>query len=200
MLQLVFITGPHDLGRLEPYWYNYQMSKLMKISFWLGIITILGLLFQAGHFIEHITQFGVWLFGPKNAMYMTPWATSLVDWIGTFFDTTRTIGQSRLIGVEILHLVGNSIFLIAICSYYYFNKTKHVRKAFWWQVFHVFEHILLTTSIFVFGKSLGFSSLFGLNTSILFSIGFRIIFHFVINLIPSIYILKAILGKNKSNK
>jgi len=173
--------------------------KLSKLSYFLALIVTLALLFQVGHFLEHLAQFSVWIFGPKDSMFMSSWAISLVEWLASFFTNADPL-QAKRIGVELLHFIGNFIFLIGISAYFYFNKSKSVKIAFWVQLIHVLEHTLLTVSILTVGVPLGISTLFGLQTSVRFFIGYRIIWHFIINLIPSFYIVKAFLEQKRAGR
>lgn len=169
-----------------------------SLGFILLIIVVLSFVFQGAHFLEHALQFGVWLFGPKDVVYMTPWATNLVEWIASFFSSVDVL-QARLIGIEFLHLIGNAIFFIGICVYQRFYTSRAVKIVFWFQFAHVIEHILLTVTILTVGVPLGVSTLFGANASIPFMVSYRIIWHFVINLIPSFFIAKALVEQYKKN-
>lgn len=172
-----------------------QNNRYLKFLSFTILVVTLAFIFQIAHFFEHIAQFFVWLFGPKDVVYMTPWAVDLVDWIAGMFSGKPEF-LARKIGLEILHLVGNLIFLVGIIFYFRFNKNRGVKIAFWFQLFHVFEHFILTISTLTLGYPIGFSTLFGANISVKFSVSYRIIWHFVFNLIPSFYIGKELI-KNK---
>lgn len=69
-----------------------------------GLVGV-GVVGQVGHFQEHVTQAGYWIARPYALAWMTPWADS----------SARGMGQvdagKPALGMEILHLVGNCIFV-----------------------------------------------------------------------------------------
>src|ERR1700759_1420228 len=70
----------------------------------LGVI-VLGVIGQLGHLQEHVAQAGYWVFHPESQPWMTPWGTALANGFGLVDPSKPTLGM------EILHFVGNLIFL-----------------------------------------------------------------------------------------
>src|SRR5256885_9077225 len=68
-------------------------------------VIILGILGQIGHIQEHVAQTGYWVAHPNAKPWMTPWGNGLADGMGQIDMSKPTLGM------EILHLVGNFIFL-----------------------------------------------------------------------------------------
>ena len=94
------------------------------IARWLALVAVLGIAFQIGHFIEHAAQFAAWLFGNRQAPWMSGAAMWLTDNLAHLFlpmpeictDKPAFHARQMMIGMELLHLVGNSIFLVTIGS------------------------------------------------------------------------------------
>src|SRR5262249_2344725 len=82
---------------------------------------------------------------------------------------------------------GNSIFLAALVCLYHCVPSKWVRWACYIETFHLYEHIMLTTSAYFVGKPIGLSTLFGGALALgsrEFAVGVRVSWHFVMNLLP----------------
>ena len=158
------------------------------IYYTLATIATAGLIFQIGHFLEHTVQFGVWLFGDRTAPWMSAPVMELVHMVGAYYFPTADMARQMSAGMEILHLIGNTIFLTTLLSLLYFIRSKWVRYAFYVEMFHLYEHISLTLSIIYLGKPIGFSTLFGASVPLLGSqlaIGYRVFWHFIMNFVPS---------------
>lgn len=126
-------------------------------------VVILGVLGQIGHIQEHFAQAGYWIAHPEAPGWMTPWGTGLADG----FDQVDTSKPS--LGMEILHLTGNFIFLAGLVGI--MVLTRHTRglrsrrwgrMGVWMQGIHGLEHVSLTLSV-AFGASeaIGLSTWFG---------------------------------------
>jgi hypothetical protein len=91
-----------------------------------------------------------------------------------------------MLGLEVLHLIGNSIFLATLGLLYYLTRNKWVRWGLYIEGFHLYEHIMLTSTAFFVGKPIGLSTLFGAAGlgSKEFAVGVRVTWHFVMNLLP----------------
>jgi hypothetical protein len=137
----------------------------------IAICVGLGLAFQVGHFAEHLVQFGVWLTGKydwvvtvfcgRDTPFMSGPATDLVRFVGTTFYPDAPLPRQMMMGIEILHLIGNSMFLATIAGAYYLIPSKWIRWALYIEGFHLCEHIALTFTAAHFGKPMGISTLFG---------------------------------------
>jgi hypothetical protein len=152
----------------------------------------LGLIFQIGHFAEHAFQCAVWILGDasnicgRNTAWMSPWANELVRQIGAEF-TSADAQRRMMLGMEALHLIGNSIFLTGLACLYYCVPSKWVRWAVYIEMFHLHEHISLTATAYFLGKPIGMSTLFGAVNVIgerEFAVGYRVAWHFAMNLLP----------------
>lgn len=153
-------------------------------------IALLTLAFQLFHFIEHVAQLAYWLGNPTKAPFLTPWATAGRDILAV--DGTAGGGN------EILHLVGNLIFLagivaLALIARYSGRKLTEIpylREAMALQGIHVAEHVLLTLSYLTLGSALGFTTLFGAAEGA-FGSSLRVWAHFLLNLGATYYVMRA---------
>lgn len=152
-----------------------------------------GLAFQVGHFAEHAIQFAVWILGDRSGIcgrdtpWMSPWVTEMVRQAGTIMFPTAAAPRQMMMGMEVLHLIGNSIFLISLGCLYYCAPSKWVRWALYIEGFHLYEHLMLTLTAYFVGKPIGLSTLFG-GSAIIgsseFAVGYRVTWHFAMNLLP----------------
>jgi hypothetical protein len=167
--------------------------RLFDIGIATGMVAALGLLFQVGHFAEHALQFAIWVLGDlsnicgRNTPWMSPWANDLVEQIGLRLFPSADAPRRMMLGMEVLHLIGNSIFLISLACLYHCVPSKWVRWAIYIETFHLYEHISLTATAYFVGKPIGMSTLFGGAGAIgdrEFAVGCRVTWHFVMNLLP----------------
>lgn len=168
-------------------------ATMRRLVLAFGTVAALGLAFQVGHFAEHAIQFGVWILGDlsnicgRDTPWMSPWATELVRGIGLVLFPAADAARRMMLGMEVLHLVGNSIFLVALMSLYFCVPSKWVRWAVYIESFHLYEHVMLTVTAYYVGKPIGLSTLFGAANVIgerEFAVGCRVGWHFVMNLLP----------------
>lgn len=155
-------------------------------STWL-LVAAAGIGFQVGHFVEHLAQLGYWAAHPSEAPWLTPWAAAGRD--------VLTFGGPPTTGVEVLHLLGNLIFLVGVVGLWMYARgrvggSRPLRAALWLQGFHVGEHVLLTSTWLVTGSALGTSTLFGALDGAALS-GYRVWWHFIVNLAATILALRA---------
>src|ERR1051326_7529079 len=73
-------------------------------------VIVIGVIGQIGHLTEHVAQVGYWFQHPNDKAWMTPWGTALARGFGRVDPTKPTLGM------EILHLTGNFIFLAGIAG------------------------------------------------------------------------------------
>lgn len=168
----------------------------------LSLVAILGLIFQIGHFAEHGSQFIVWILGDlsnicgRNTPWMSPWVTALVQQLGILMFPARDTAAQMMLGMEVLHLIGNSIFLTSLVCLYFWIPSKWVRWALYIETFHLCEHISLTTTAYFLGKPIGMSTLFG-GANLIgdreFAVGCRVTWHFVMNLLPMPFAMIALM-------
>lgn len=164
----------------------------------LGTVAFLGILFQVGHFAEHLFQFGIWVLGDlsqicgRNQAWLSDVAKDLVAFIGSNFHE----GRAKLMGVEVLHLLGNAIFLTSLLALYACIGTKWVRWACYVEGFHLYEHIMLTFTSYFLGHPVGLSTLFGavIDMPPEARVGIRVSWHFVMNLLPMPFAMIGIMA------
>lgn len=160
----------------------------MKTS--VAIVAMLGLLFQIGHFAEHAFQFMVWLGNFTTICGRdTPWMSTTALWLIGLINA-----KTMALGMEILHLIGNSIFLVGLLALFYVLPHRFVKWACCIEAFHLYEHIMLTASLIFVGKPIGMSTLFG--GAFLFdketTVGIRVTWHFIMNLLPFPFAMMAL--------
>lgn len=154
-------------------------------------IAVFALLFQVFHFIEHIAQVGYWFVNPSQPPWLTPWAVAGRDLLAV--DGTPGGGN------ELLHLVGNLIFLggvvaLALITWHSGRKIKQIRylsTTLILQGVHVAEHILLTVSYLAMGSAVGFTTLFGTAQGP-FGSSLRIWAHLLLNLTATYYAFRSV--------
>jgi hypothetical protein len=151
------------------------------------------LAFQVGHFVEHAVQFAVWVCGTsqwvlsnfcgRNIPYMSGPVTRAVSAVGAYLFPNGDVVRQMMMGTEILHLVGNTIFLTTIAGVFYFIPTRLVRYAFYIEAAHLCEHVSLTLSAYYLGTPIGMSTLLG-QAPLLWgkelAVGWRVSWHFVL--------------------
>lgn len=162
---------------------------MIKIA---AMIAISGMAFQIGHFGEHAFQFIVWCLGDLSQICGrdTPWASWWVKdgiaAVGGYVVPGAPPARLAMIGLEVLHLIGNTIFLTALIALYLWMPSSWVKWACFIEGFHLYEHIMLTTTAIYLGKPIGLSTLFGAVGGMEkeAAVGIRVSWHFVMNLFP----------------
>lgn len=153
------------------------------------LAAVAGMAFQVFHVAEHGLQLGYWLLHPTQAPWLTPWAAWGRDVIAAQVD-----GQPAT-GAELLHLVGNALFLIALVAMLIAAARmrtasqsgsgdagrRSLRIATWVQTAHVIEHVVLTGTWMMLGRANGVSTLFGLVPGGAIGGATRVWIHFLIN-------------------
>lgn len=148
----------------------------------------LGVLGQIGHIQEHVAQTGYWVAHPDAEPWMTPWGTGLADGMGRIDMSKPTLGM------EILHLVGNFIFLAGMVGVMLITRRalrtrsrKWAKMGTWMQGIHGIEHASLTISVALGAKqAIGLSTWFGLLDPGPGLWTYRIWWHMLANLMGSI--------------
>jgi hypothetical protein len=183
---------------------NFDMLGLL-----LATLAGVGLAFQVGHFAEHAIQFGVWLLGDlshicgRDTPWMSPWVTELVRQAGVLLFPEANEARRMMLGMEILHLIGNTIFLSSLVCLYHCLPSKWVRWAVYIEGFHLCEHLALTATAYYVGKPIGISTLFGYAGSLgsrEFAVGYRVTWHFAMNLLPMPFAMYALMHWHGATK
>lgn len=161
-----------------------------RMGMTLKYLAVSGLVFQAVHFIEHVAQLGYWLARPLATPWLTPWAVAGRDQLA--------VGGDAALGNEILHLVGNLVFLAGLGALYLYRHRQTLatplalRVAMVIQGFHVAEHMALTLTAAAWGKTVGISTFFGLVDGPVMT-SYRVWFHFLVNLVASWFAARALM-------
>lgn len=150
-------------------------------------VILIGVVGQIGHLQEHVAQAGYWVGHPNAKPWMTPWGTGLAKGFG------QVDSSKPSLGMEILHLTGNFIFLAGIAGVMvitYRARQTQTRKwgkmGVWMQGIHGLEHLSLTLSV-AFGakQAIGLSTWFGTLPAGPGLWTYRIWWHAIANLIGS---------------
>ncbi|HKN98637.1 MAG TPA: DUF6008 family protein [Pseudonocardiaceae bacterium] len=152
-------------------------------------VIVLGVLGQIGHLQEHVAQAGYWVLHPEATKgYMTPWGGALAMGF-------QMVDPGRpTLGMEILHFVGNMIFLAGMCAIMVITTRARATKArrwakmgVWMQGIHGLEHLSLMLSVWLGAKqAIGLSTWFGLLDPGAGAVTYRVWWHFIANVIGSI--------------
>jgi hypothetical protein len=190
----------------QDVWRTTLDERFPRLLNVLAVCIGLGLAFQVGHFLEHAVQFLVWLGGKsqwvidnicgRDTPFMsTPVFTMVAD-SGAYLFPNAPRDRQLMMGMEILHLIGNSIFLATIAGVLWFVPTKWARYALYIEGFHLLEHLALTLTAYYLGKPIGLSTAFGYAGSLWgkeLAVGYRVTWHFVMNLLPLPFVMVALM-------
>ncbi|MFH0245779.1 DUF6008 family protein [Streptomyces sp. HK10] len=150
-----------------------------------GLIMV-GAVGQIGHFQEHVAQAGYWVLHPNSPAWMTPWGDSMARGLGQIDMTKPSLGM------EILHLAGNFIFLAGLVGIMQITRRsaqrlksrKCARMGVWMQGLHGLEHAVLTVSVALgASRAVGLSTWFGTIEPGPALTTYRLWWHFVANLV-----------------
>jgi len=172
------VAGLWYAGRRGPRPWLFRAS---------AAVIVIGLIGQIGHLTEHVAQVGYWVGHSNSPAWMTPWGSALARGFDQV-DTTKPT-----LGMEILHLTGNFIFLAGIAAVMVITRyARRTRTRFWakmgvWmQGIHGLEHLSLTLSVWLGAKeAIGLSTWFGQLTPGPGLTTYRIWWHFIANVIGS---------------
>ncbi|TXM69665.1 DUF6008 family protein [Methylobacterium sp. WL120] len=164
-------------------------------------IAVSCLVFQVGHFYEHVAQWVIWLMGwtsgicGRDTPWMSPWVTYVVESFGAWAWPALDYKVQMARSMEVLHIVGNLIFLTGLVALMLLIPNRWVKWGLMIETFHLYEHIMLTVSVFTVGKPIGMSTLFG--GAFLFdqetAVGIRVTWHALMNLIPMPFAMMGIM-------
>lgn len=181
MWAAVVVLAYANRGPVRPWLYRTAV----------GLIGV-GVVGQIGHFQEHIAQAIYWIAHPYSDAWMTPWANSFARGMGQVDSTKPSLGM------EILHLTGNLIFLAGLVGIMLITRRvssqlqsrKWARMGVWMQGIHGVEHLVLTVSVALgASRAIGLSTWFGAIDPGVALTTYRVWWHFVANLVGT-----AILG------
>lgn len=177
-----------------------RRRTLSGIGWTLLIVTIIALSAQVVHFGEHVAQVTVWIFGAQQKAYMTPLGMWCMNHLGTALFPQLTHTRQLQLGFEFLHLIGNGVFVLGLTTLLYFLRTPTVWWSFGIELFHFYEHVSLSYSALYIGKAIGVSTFFGAPVAPWTLLAYRVWWHFIFNLVPTILVVMALLEANKALK
>ncbi len=160
-----------------------------------------GLVFQVVHVLEHLLQFGFWITQPGERPWLSSWAGGTADALAYFCGLIDALDRPS-VGVEMLHLTGNLIFLGALAAWQMharLNRRPVIRsldRAELVQRVHVIEHILLVTTLLILGTPDGLSTAFGLVEG-QGLVALRVCFHFGINAVATTFAVHAAIEERR---
>ena len=91
-------------------WTAFRLRAVDARGTVAALVAVGGLTFQAVHGFEHAVQFARWLGSPASPPWMSSWALAGRDGLAAAF------GPSPMVGMELLHLIGNAIFLAGLLA------------------------------------------------------------------------------------
>ncbi|MEV5017640.1 DUF6008 family protein [Streptomyces sp. NPDC053780] len=192
MWAAVVILAYANRGPVRPWLYKTAVAVIG-----------LGVIGQIGHFQEHVAQAGYWVANPYAPAWMTPWANGLARGMGQVDPTKPSLGM------EILHLTGNFIFLAGLVGIVQITRraTGHLKTrrwakmGVWMQGIHGIEHIVLTASVALgASNAIGLSTWFGAIDPGPALVTYRVWWHFVANLIGTAILAIALYHLSKEKR
>ncbi|OKJ78274.1 DUF6008 family protein [Streptomyces sp. CB02460] len=167
---------------------NRRSVRPWVYKFAVALIGI-GVVGQVGHFQEHVAQAAYWIAHPYDPAWMTPWGNSFSRGLGQIDPSKPSLGM------EILHLAGNFIFLAGLVGIVQIThrvtgelkSRKWARMGVWMQGIHGLEHIVLTASIALgASRAIGLSTWFGAIEPGPALATYRVWWHFVANAVGTV--------------
>ncbi|MEU0727578.1 DUF6008 family protein [Streptomyces sp. NPDC006140] len=171
-------------GPLRPWLYRTAVAVIG-----------LGVIGQIGHLQEHVAQAAYWIAHPDAPAWMTPWGDSLARGMG------RVDPSKPALGMEILHLTGNFVFLAGLVGIMLITKRavpglksrKWAKMGVWMQGVHGLEHVALTLSVaWGASRAIGLSTWFGAIPPGTALTTYRVWWHFVANLVGTAILAVAL--------
>ncbi|WP_157362386.1 DUF6008 family protein [Haloechinothrix halophila] len=183
MWAAVGVLAYANRGPVRPWGYRLSVAVIG-----------LGIIGQLGHIQEHIAQVAYWVAHPNEKAWMTPLGTGLASGLGQVAPDTPSLGM------EILHLTGNFIFLAGLVGVVLITRRALATKARKWgrmgvlmQGIHGIEHLVLTLSVALgASQAIGLSTWFGLLDPGPGLWTYRIWWHFVANVVGSVIFAVAL--------
>jgi len=189
---LLLALGCAIAGSIAAYRYSSKSTRPHRSMLALAAG---GLVFQVVHVLEHLLQLGFWFARPGDTPWLSSWASGTADGLQYFCSLVPSADTPTSLGVEMLHLTGNIIFLGALTAWQVAMRAQgqsiaSLNTAERIQLFHVLEHVLLVGTLVGFGTARGLSTMFGLvDGSAL--VALRVWFHFGINALATGWALRA---------
>ncbi len=174
-------------------------GKRSRLAAYLAVAAGFGL--QTFHTFEHIIQVVFWGKNPWAAGFMSPIAKKAAAGLESIAATSLGWNGRPTLGMELLHLVGNSLFLLGIAALLigapFRAKRAGATLAFTFEGIHLLEHIVLTATTVAGYPAWGNSTLFNTLSGAQLSTH-RIWWHFVMNIAALILFALAIFSNSFS--
>ena len=172
------------------------IGRKVKLAALLAVIGGVGL--QTFHSFEHLIQGYFWARDPLAPGYMSPIAKKAATGLESIASSTFGISGRSTLGMELLHLVGNTLFFLGIVALVIgvgFNAKRPAAKyALAFEGIHLLEHVALTITTVAGYPAWGSSTLYGnLSGSQLST--HRIMWHLVMNVAALALTLYALTSK-----
>lgn len=208
------MTATHlaHLGHVATLWPGFStllaLTATLSVAAWLTrrirpvgsralvVVAIGALSFQVFHGIEHIFQFGYWVLHPDEGPWMSEWAMLGMDALSALLDRPPPVGN------ELLHLIGNAIFMTGLVAGAPVLFGSVMPAAWRWalrcQAIHLGEHVVLSATSLMIGRSIGATTMLGtLEPTSTTGVAVRVCSHFVLNAIPTLLGAYSILGARR---
>lgn len=180
------ITLILGFGGMSWIWFRRPEQRMQVMI----VVAAAGLLFQIIHVLEHAAQTAAWMAHPNQPPWLTPWAATGRDWLAH--------GGDIALGNELLHLVGNLVFLAGLAALagivarFGAHRPRALTAALWIQGLHLAEHAALTASTAIAGTAVGVTTALGQLPPGPGLWTLRVIAHFTINAAATVAMLCAL--------
>jgi len=185
----LLIIGVPVLGFLAIFGRRSRIAAILAVAGGVGL--------QTFHSFEHLIQGFFWARDPLAPGYMSPIAKKAAAGLESIAAHTFGISGRSTLGMELLHLVGNTLFFLGIVGLVlgtgFAAKRPAALYALAFEGIHLLEHVALTATTVAGYPAWGSSTLYGnLSGSQLST--HRIMWHLVMNvaaLLLTIYALSS---------
>lgn len=172
-----------------------------RVAAYLAVAAGFGL--QTFHTFEHVIQVVFWGRNPWAPGYMSPVAKKAAAGLESIAASAMGWTGRSTLGMELLHLVGNTLFLLGIAALLigkpFASKRHGAILAFSFEGLHLVEHIILTTTTVAGYPAWGNSTLFNTISGSQLS-SHRIWWHFVMNVAALILFAFALFSEGFSRR
>lgn len=160
-----------------------------------AVVASLGL--QTFHSLEHVVQSAVWAKNPLAPGYMSPLAKQAAAGLESVAASAFGITGRSTLGMELLHLVGNTLFFIGIVALVvgqpFASRRRAALYAATFEGIHLFEHAVLTATTIAGFPAWGSSTLYNTISGSQLSTH-RIWWHLVMNIAALALTVHAVKG------
>jgi hypothetical protein len=119
---------------------------------------------QTFHTFEHLVQVRFWSDNPWSAPFMSPLAKKAASGLESIATSVFSLPTRPTLGMELLHLVGNTLFLLGIFALLvgkpFSSRRQPALFAFIFEGLHLLEHMVLTSFVIAGRPAWGSSTLF----------------------------------------